>query len=72
MINEYQAEIIERLRTAARDHGEVVDLLSALAECFPHLSSGDCTFHGDEEARVYLASALNANAFVLVDRSKFK
>lgn len=72
MINEYQVEIIERLREASLDHGEVADLLSVLAECFPHLSSGDYTFHGDEGARVYLAAALNANAFACVDRLKNK
>lgn len=68
MINGYQAEIIDRLREAAKDHGEVADLLSVLAECFPRLSSGDCTFQGDEEARLYLEAVLSANAFVAIDR----
>ena len=67
MINEYHARIIDRLRDAAKEHGEVADLLLTLAESFPHFSSGDSTFHGDEQARAYLLAALIASAFVLLD-----
>lgn len=68
MISPYQASIIDRLREAAKEHGEVAGLLGALVEAFPGLPAGDTSFHGDEPCRMYLATALNAGAFAVLDR----
>lgn len=60
--------VIERLREAAKDHGEVADLLDVLADCFPFLQDGDSEFKGDDQDREYLKSAVAAAAFAQFDR----
>lgn len=67
MINEYHARIIDRLREAAKEHGEVADLLLVLADSFRYFPAGDSTFTGDEQDRAYLLATINAAAFILVD-----
>lgn len=67
MINTQQARVIDRLRNAAKEHGEVADLLAVLAECFPLLSIGNVTFLGSEESRSYLATAIAAASFSALD-----
>lgn len=60
-------EIIERLRDAARTHGEVADLLEVLAECFPTFQE-NYDFHGGLKAAEYLESAIIAAQFAAFDR----
>lgn len=70
MINEYHARVIDRLREAAKEHGEVADLLITLAGSFPCFVVGESSFHGDEQDRAYLLAAINASAFILVDQQE--
>lgn len=70
MIDTQQAKVIDRLREAAREHGEVAALLETLAECFPLLAQGDASFRGDDEERAYLLAAIGAAAFVSLDRNE--
>ena len=67
MINQHHAKIIDRLRAAAIDHGEVADLLVMLAECFPLFVNGDSKFCGDAKQRYHFEAVLNTAAFVLAD-----
>lgn len=60
-------EIVERLREAAREHGEVCDLLKTLAGCFPFFSDGNSEFVGKELDRLYLRSVILAAEFVEYD-----
>ena len=66
MLTVAQARTIERLRAAAKEHSEVHDLLCMLAEAFPFLDDGDSTFHGDADAKAYLAAAVAASVFLAV------
>ena len=68
MINPYHASVIDRLREAAKEHGEVAELLEVIAESFPYFPRGDVAFYGDEKQRSYILAAMNAAAFVAVDR----
>jgi len=68
MINPYHASVIDRLREAAKEHGEVAELLEVIAESFPYFPGGDVAFYGDEKQRAYILAAMNAAAFVAVDR----
>ena len=68
MINPYHADVIDNLREAAKEYGAVGDLLECLSECFAFFTSGDTSFHGSEQQRAYVIAALNAAAFVAVDR----
>lgn len=68
MINPYHANVIDMLREAAKEHGAVAGLLECLSEGFTFFTSGDTSFHGSEQQRAYLTAALNAAAFVAVDR----
>lgn len=68
MINPYHANVIDRLREAAKEHGAVADLLECLSEGLTFFTSGDTSFHGSEQQRDYVIAALNAAAFVAVDR----
>lgn len=61
---------IERLRVAANEHGEVSDLLDALAESFPLFNDGDRTFKGTELDAEHIRSALIASEFVKYDRER--
>jgi len=61
-------EQIERLREAAKEHGEVSDLLDALAASFPMFNDGDKSFHGSELDAEILKSALIAAEFAAYDR----
>ena len=70
MINQYHAHIIDRLREAAIEHGEVAVLLGELSACFPFLPNGNYTFCGDEKQRSYLEAAINASAFASLDREE--
>ena len=67
-INPYHAQVIDRLREAAKEHGAVADLLECIASSFPYFCSGETSFHGCEESRAYFIAALNAASFVAVDR----
>lgn len=60
-------EIIERLRAAASDHGEVFDLLATLANSFPTFSDGNANFQGTDLDREYLKSAILASEFAKYD-----
>lgn len=62
-------EVIERLRAAAREHGEVADLLAVLAQSFPFLDEGSTEFIGVDEDLSYLKSAFLAAAFVEHDKA---
>ena len=68
MINPYHASVIDRLREAANEHGEVAELLEVIAESFPYFPIGDVAFYGDEKQRAYILAAMNAASFVAVDR----
>ena len=68
MINPYHANVIDRLRAASKEHGEVADLLNVLADSFPYFVNGDSSFQGSEKSRAYLLAAINASSFVAVDR----
>ena len=68
MINPYHAQAIDRLREAAKEHGAVADLLECIADSFTFFCQGDTSFHGHEKHRAYFIAALNAAAFVAVDR----
>ena len=68
MINPYHANVIDMLREAAKEHGAVADLLECLSDGFTFLTSGDTYFHGSDQQRAYLIAAINAAAFVAVDR----
>ncbi len=68
MINPYHALIIDRLRDAAKEHGEVASLLEVIAESFPYFPNGDSSFCGNEKQRAYVLAALSAASFVAVDR----
>lgn len=68
MINPYHARVIDRLREAAKEHGEVAALLQCLSESFPYLRTRDLSFCGAEKDRAYLDAVLDAAAFVEVDR----
>lgn len=70
MISVDQVHSIERLRAAAKEHGEVADLLAVLTEAFPFLEEGDFSFHGDEEHEVHLKMAVTAASFVAFDSCK--
>lgn len=64
-----QIEIIERLRSAALDHGEVSDLLDFLSDIVCLEVNGDPYFSdmtNDEKQR--LAAILDAAAFAKYDR----
>lgn len=68
MINPYHADLIDRLRDAAKEHGAVADLLECLSESFPFFVNGDSSFQGSEQQRSFFTAALNAASFVAVDR----
>ena len=61
-------EIVERLRDAAREHGEVADLLQVLADCLAFTALGADLITCDDSSRAYLKSALVASQFVAYDR----
>jgi hypothetical protein len=63
-------EQIERLREAAKEHGEVSDLLDALAASFPFFAEGDREFKGSELDAEHLKSALIAAQFAAYDRGE--
>lgn len=69
VIDHYHAQIIDRLRDAAKEHGEVAALLAVLAECFPGFHRGDGRFMGTKPQHAYLEAAMDAAAFVSVDRA---
>lgn len=69
MIDTYHAQIIDRLRDAAKEHGEVAALLQVLAECFPNFHRGDDRFCGTKPQHTYIEAALDAAAFASVDRA---
>lgn len=62
-----QVWAVERLRQAAKEHGEVANLLAHLASSFPHIGSGDSGFHGEPINLEYLKTVLIAAAFVEAD-----
>ncbi len=68
MLSLEQVRIIERLREAAADHGEVADLLSMLAECIEGLDQAQPVLRLSAEDRTYLQAVLAAQAFVEHDR----
>ena len=68
MIDLHHARVIDGLRKAAKEHGEVGVLLRVLAESFPYFSGGDDSFGGDEKQRAYLVAAMSAAAFAAIDR----
>lgn len=68
MINPYHANVIDRLRAAAKEHGEVAELLQVFADSFPYFTCRDSSFQGGEKSRAYLLAALDAASFVAVDR----
>lgn len=61
-------EQIERLRAAAQEHGEVSDLLDALAASFPFFADGNREFQGSKLDAEHLQSALIAAKFAEYDR----
>ena len=67
MMNTEQARIIDRLREAAKDHGEVATLLEVLGGCYQP-GAGASISVSDEDC-AYLATAATAAAFVALDRS---
>jgi hypothetical protein len=68
-MNFESVRIIERLRKAASEHGEVADLLVCLAASLAFIDDGELSFHGDQEDRLLLSAAIAAAAFVKYDRS---
>ena len=63
----HDVEIIERLLQAASEHGEVSDLLDALAASFPFFNDGASDYSGSDLDRHYLGVAMSAAAFVRYD-----
>mgnify|MGYP003405053458 FL=1 len=68
MINPYHALVIDRLRSAAKEHGEVAHLLWCISVCMPYMHKKDATFLGSEKEWAYMSAVLDAAAFVEVDR----
>jgi len=60
---------IERLREAARQHGEVYDLLQVLATSFPFVEDGNNSFHGSDSDIEYLRTAILTAEFAEFDKS---
>ena len=63
-------EQIERLREAAKEHGEVADLLDMLAASFPFFADGNREFTGSDLDAEHLQSALIAAQFAEYDRGR--
>ena len=68
-MNADQIRVIERLRTAAKEHGEVSDLLDVLRECLLLDDRGNKAIVGDDEQIEYLKAAIFASDFAAYDRS---
>lgn len=68
MIDLHQARIVDRLREAAKEHGEVAELLQTIAECFPLVEQDNPKFSGDGAHCSYLRAAKLAASFVALDR----
>ena len=60
-----QAKTVDRLRNAAKEHGEVATLLSVLADA---LNTSIIDAMQDSDNQEYLAMALIAAAFSHIDR----
>ena len=69
-MTEVDVEIIERLRQAASEHGEVADLLQALESSFPFFNDGGSEFSGSDYERHYLGVVISSAAFVRYDSEK--
>jgi len=67
-VNVNDVSIIERLREAARQHGEVADLLMCLACSFPFLGEGDDSFKSSPDDHHHLEIAVMTAAFVEHDQ----
>ena len=61
-------EVIERLREAAKEHGEVADLLDVLATSFPFFGDGNTEFCGADLERQYFETVLIAAQFTKYDK----
>ena len=72
MLTPETAEIVDRLREAARLHGEVADLLSAIADTLRDDGYGGLTFVADGIDTDYFMAALAAAAFARLDRDARK
>ena len=70
MLTVDQARTIERLRAAAKERGEVRDLLCMLAEAFAFIDDGDVTFHVSADAKAYLAAVVAASVFLTLDEAE--
>ncbi len=65
-----QIEVIERLRDAAANHGEVASLLSVLCRSILIDGAGNREIIAESDDLEYLQAALLAGAFSDYDRSK--
>lgn len=68
MLSEDQVRFIERLRDAAREHGAVADLLSAISDCLYVDDVQGVITIGDKDDIEWLKAALVASQFVDYDR----
>lgn len=70
-ITEKEARIIERLREAAREHGEVYDLLVVISNAILIDGCGNKTLENatDDELQ-YIQAAQFALSFCMIDRNK--
>lgn len=68
MLSEDQVRFIERLRDAAREHGAVADLLSAISDCIYIDDMQGIVTVGDKDDIEWLKAALIASQFVDYDR----
>lgn len=66
MFSPYEAQIVDRLREAAREHGEVSDLLKCLASALT-IEQGAVSINVDDADRGYIEAVLVAAAFSSYD-----
>lgn len=69
-MNSNQIRIIERLREAAREHGEVHDLLCVLESALDINEQRGIGFVGDSDELEYLRAAILAASFVDYDNGR--
>ena len=69
MLTPDTAEIVDRLREAAKQHGEVADLLSALGDVLRLDDHGSLYLDADRIDTDYLMTVLDAAVFARLDRA---